>query len=86
MHKRSPFSDVDYHLGRSRAERDLAYRLGDGVAAEIHMRLSALHLQRALLLQAVRVAPVGNVHPFPRTPVGPGAPLPLPVLELPSVR
>jgi hypothetical protein len=28
------------------------------------MRLSALHLQRALLLQAVGRGPVGNIHPF----------------------
>ena len=57
-------SDVEYHLERARAERDVAYR-GDEPAADLHMRLSALHLHRALLLQAIAHGPVGNVHPFP---------------------
>ena len=34
-------------------------------AADAHMRLSALHLERALTLEAVRREPVGSVHPLP---------------------
>ena len=64
MPDRSRCSDVEYHLRRARSEREIAYRSGDAVAGDAHMRLSALHLRRALLLQAVRSAPVGNVHPF----------------------
>ena len=60
----SPSAALDYHLARARAERDIAYRLADARAADAHMRLSALHLQQALTLQAVRRGPVGNVHPF----------------------
>ena len=57
-------SDLQFHLHRARMERDIAYRSADADAADIHMQLSALHLGRALLLQEVRRAPVGNVLPF----------------------
>ncbi len=57
-------ADVDYHLRRARSERDTAYRSADDCASEAHMRLSALHLERALRLQEVRRVPVGNVLPF----------------------
>ena len=70
MPERCRSADVEYHLGRARVERDVAYRAGDGVAADAHMRLSELHLQRALLLQAVRTGPVGNVRPSGRHPPG----------------
>jgi hypothetical protein len=40
-------SDIDYHMQRSRSERDLAYRYGTGTIADAHMALSELHLQRA---------------------------------------
>jgi hypothetical protein len=86
MPKRSPISDLEFHLQRARCEREVAYRLGDGVAADAHMRLSALHLQRALLLQKVRTEPVGNVRPFKGRPVRPGSSAALPILELPSIR
>jgi hypothetical protein len=56
-------SNVEYHLRRARAERDLAYRTTDNVS-DAHMRLSALHLKRAILLQDVQRSPVGNVSPF----------------------
>jgi hypothetical protein len=80
-------TDVHYHLQRARTERDIAYRSADGVAADVHMRLSALHLGQALLLQAVRRGPVGNVVPFQQTqPRAPTATLPLRVIELPSMR
>ena len=46
-----PASEVDYHLERARSERDLAYRSGVSRAADAHMRLSVLHMDRALLLQ-----------------------------------
>lgn len=58
-------TDAEYHLRRARAERDMAYRSPDLIAGDAHMRLSALHLGRALLLQQVRREPVENVHPFP---------------------
>ena len=56
---------IDYHLQRARAERDIAYRAANASVSDAHMRLSALHLQRALLLQqeVVRV-PVANVAPI----------------------
>jgi hypothetical protein len=57
-------TDVQYHLRRARAERDIAYRSAHAVAADVHMRLSALHLGQALLLQAVRRRPLGNVLPL----------------------
>jgi hypothetical protein len=57
-------SDLQYHLRRARVERDIAYRAGDPRVSDAHMRLSALHLQRALLLQEVQRAPVGNVSPL----------------------
>lgn len=43
----------DYHAARARVERDLAYRSGDHRAADAHLRLSALHLSRALILEEV---------------------------------
>ena len=46
-------SKKEYHSNRARAERDIAYRADDSRAADAHMRLSALHLSRALLLEEV---------------------------------
>lgn len=43
----------DYHSERARAERELAYRSADERASDAHMRLSALHLSRALILAEV---------------------------------
>ena len=57
-------ADTKYHLGRARSERDIAYKTSHSGASDAHMRLSVLHLQRALLLQRVRAEPVGNVTPF----------------------
>ena len=54
-------TDIDYHLGRARIERDIAYRSANPNASDVHMRLSALHLSRALLLQEVRRWPDSNV-------------------------
>ena len=56
-------SDLEYHLQRARSERNIAYRSANEFAADAHIRLSALHLHRALLLQAVRRAVMGKVHP-----------------------
>jgi hypothetical protein len=56
--------DVEYHLHRARSERDIAYRAAIECVSDAHMRLSALHLGRALLLQDVQRPPVGNVTPF----------------------
>jgi hypothetical protein len=39
--------NIQYHIERARAELDLAYRADQRVAADAHMRLSALHMQRA---------------------------------------
>ena len=41
--------DAQYHIDRARAELDLAYRAEQRSAAEAHMRLSALHMDRARL-------------------------------------
>ena len=57
-------TDVEYHLGRARKERNIAYQASQDVVSDAHMSLSAMHLQRALLLQEVRRSPVGNVTPF----------------------
>jgi hypothetical protein len=79
-------TDLDYHLHRARTERDVAYRSADGLAADIHMRLSALHLSQALLLQAVQSRAVGNVLPFQPSRAAAQPPLlPLPPLQLPSM-
>ena len=78
-------ADVEYHLRRARSERDVAYRSGDGLASDIHMRLSALHLSQALLLQAARRGPVGNVVPFERAAAAARpAPVSMPIVELPA--
>ena len=39
-------NDRDYHIDRARAELDWAYRADRDVAAQAHLRLSALHLRR----------------------------------------
>jgi hypothetical protein len=44
-------SDHEYHLRRARTERDIAYRAIEHRVSDAHMRLSALHLERALVLQ-----------------------------------
>ena len=62
MAERSRSTEVQYHLRRARSERDVAYRSADELAADAHMRLSELHLQRAVLLRAVDCGPVGNIH------------------------
>ena len=43
----------EYHAQRARAERDIAYGATDGRVAHAHMRLSELHLSRALILEEV---------------------------------
>jgi hypothetical protein len=43
----------DYHSHRARVERDVAYRASDPRVSDAHMRLSALHLSRALVLQEI---------------------------------
>lgn len=44
--------DAQYHVERARAELDLAYRAEEHAAAQAHMRLSALHMERARILGA----------------------------------
>jgi hypothetical protein len=39
-------SDREYHLQRARAELDVAYRAERENVAQVHMRLSALHMER----------------------------------------
>ena len=46
-------SDAMYHSQRARAERDLAYRAPDERVSDAHLRLSALHLSRAMVLEEV---------------------------------
>ena len=41
----------DYHTRRAQAELDRAYRAEHHVAAEAHMRLSAMHMERMLQLK-----------------------------------
>ena len=83
-------TEIDYHLQRARSERDIAYRSGNACASDAHLRLSAMHLARALLLQEVRRVPVGNVTPIRTHPnysssaVAAGAPGRL--IELPACR
>ena len=38
--------DHEYHRQRAQAELDWAYRAENRLAAEAHMRLSALHMER----------------------------------------
>jgi hypothetical protein len=42
-----------YHSQRARIERDQAYRAPDARVSDAHLRLSALHLSRALILEEV---------------------------------
>jgi hypothetical protein len=64
----------------------VAYRSGDGLAADIHMRLSALHLSQALLLQAARRGQVCNVLPFQKTGAAAQFALaPMPIAEAAAV-
>ena len=80
-------ADVEYHLQRARSERDIAYSSADDYASEAHLKLSALHLERAKLLQEVRHAPVGNVTPFQsnrRSLETARSTTPIPLIELPS--
>jgi hypothetical protein len=58
-------ADVQFHLTRARAERDIAYRASDPRVGDAHMRLSALHLDRALRLQQVQPG-AANVDDPPR--------------------
>jgi hypothetical protein len=46
-------SNATYHAQRARTERDLAYRAPDGRVSDAHLRLSALHLSRAMILEEV---------------------------------
>ena len=39
-------NDSEYHTQRARAELDWAYRAENRFAAEAHMRLSAMHMER----------------------------------------
>ncbi|MDT9599154.1 hypothetical protein [Sphingosinicella rhizophila] len=45
--------DRDYHVQRARAELDSAYRAPNNEAAASHLRLSALHMERARSLGSV---------------------------------
>ena len=53
-------NDKTYHALRARAERNLAYCAPDERVSDAHMRLSALHLSRALVLEEVDRALGGN--------------------------
>lgn len=84
MPERSRSTEVEYHLRRARSERDVAYRSDSAVAADAHMRLSELHLQRALLLRAITLGAVGNVHPLQKMASTECRPMPLPAVHLSS--
>ena len=64
----APSADVEYHMRRAAAERAIAGRAANAFAADAHMRLSELHVERARTLEAARRGTIGNVHPF-RSPV-----------------
>ena len=51
MQRGNMLFDKDYHSHRARSERDMAYRSADDRVSDAHLRLSALHLSRALLLE-----------------------------------
>jgi hypothetical protein len=55
-----------YHAQRARDERDIAYRSADSRVSAAHMRLSALHLSRALILEEVDRR-LGEASPNPFT-------------------
>ena len=42
-----------FHSQRAREERDIAYRASDARVSDAHLRLSALHLSRALILEEI---------------------------------
>ncbi len=46
--------DLSYHQDRARAELDCGYRARTGNAAGAHMKLSALHMKRALEISRAR--------------------------------
>ena len=46
-------NDASYHAQRARTERELAYRALDERVGDAHLRLSALHLSRAMVLEEV---------------------------------
>jgi predicted SprT family Zn-dependent metalloprotease len=46
-------NDASYHAQRARTERELAYRAPDERVGDAHLRLSALHLSRAMVLEEV---------------------------------
>jgi hypothetical protein len=46
-------NDASYHAERARTERELAYRAPDERVGDAHLRLSALHLSRAMVLEEV---------------------------------
>ena len=78
---------VEYHLGRARSERDRAYRATDARVSDAHMRLSVLHLQRALMLQARQPAQTGDPQLIPSMTDETEPPAPwLQILELPRTR
>ena len=53
--------DLTYHQDRARAELDCGYRARPGRAADAHLRLSALHMKRALEISRARPpAPFGG--------------------------
>ena len=81
-------ADREYHLRRARSERHIAYRSADDRASNAHMRLSALHLQRALVLEEVdrSLGSNGRGQLPPALSLNSGAPDVLSLIELPLRR
>jgi hypothetical protein len=46
-------NQIRYHSARARIEREIAYRSADPRVSDAHLRLSALHLSKALLLEEI---------------------------------
>jgi hypothetical protein len=64
-------NDASYHAQRARTERELAYRAPDERVGDAHLRLSALHLSRAMVLEELiagwaRLNPAGDAVIAPR--------------------
>jgi hypothetical protein len=52
--------DREYHTERARVELDQAYRAESSAAAEAHMKLSSLHMQRLQALGVAESGPAGQ--------------------------
>jgi hypothetical protein len=52
--------DVDYYVGRAKAEREMAEYSGDNAVAEIHLQMAELYEQMIALEQAAALLAQGQ--------------------------